>query len=736
MHRVSRFFALAFFAVLSLTSMPESPLQAAKPVVMKPRHKVIVQRNVQIPMRDGKKLSADLIRPEADGRFPVIIEYHPYRKDDVSRGGHDAHYYFAERGFVGVRLDVRGTGGSEGINTDEYVPQEQADGFDAVEWCARQSWSNGSVGMFGSSYGGFTAIQVAMQQPPHLKAIVPMYATDDRYTDDCHYTPGGSMRMYYDVGTYGGSMVAMNALPPIPELAGERWAELWQERLEKNQPYILSWMKRQVDGPYWRKASLRPAYDRIQCPVFLIGGWRDGYASAMLRTYTRLKVPKKLWMGPWVHTRPNTSVPGPRVDHLNEVVRFFAHWLRDENSGIMQELAVTVYMQESVRPERTLDVTPGQWRCERDFPLAGTKELTFYLQEDGKLSNQPRGKPRQAFDEYDYLPTAGVGNGYWSAGGMSFYLAEDQRGDEAYSLVYTTPPFERAVHVLGWPRVILHASSSARVATFVAKLADVAPDGHSALVADGSLNGTRRHSLTDPQPLTPGEAYECVIPMAPTGWVIPPGHRLRLAVSSSDFPNLWPTPEKARNRIYRGDGKTSRVILPVVPAEEPRLPVNMLALLGFKPPPPAHLGDLLALTATVAAMNEPRQFLSPPRLHQAVKSYGQPPTQQVLRDQITGAVTVINRTAGTTVLPDHHGTLVGEHRFRCTASSKDPAQADIVGTHTWTLQREDGTIEVSAESSIRATATAFHILINLSVTRNGKPFFQKKWMVSEPRRLL
>ncbi len=689
-------------SLLGLIMLAETPVHAAKPVVIEPRYKVCVERNLRIPMRDGKTLSADLIRPDQDGRFPAIIEYIPYRKDDLSLSINDAHTYFAERGFIGIRLDVRGTGSSEGVNTDEYMPVEQEDGFDAVEWCARQPWSNGQIGMFGSSYGGFTCLQVAMHRPPHLKAIVPLYATDDRYTDDCHYTPGGNMRMYYDVGTYGGSMVAMNALLPPPEYAGPAWAELWKHRLEQNQPYLLTWMKHQVDGPYWRSASLRPDYERIQCPVFLIGGWRDGYANTMLRTYTRLKVPKKLLMGPWVHTRPNASVPGPRIDYLNEVVRFFAHWLRQEDTGIMKEPAVAVYMQEATRPQRTLDITPGQWRQEADFPVAGSRELTFYLQEGGALREQAGAPPRQAYEEYEYLPAVGVSNGYWSAGGISFYLADDQRADEAYSSVYTTPPLEQAVRLLGWPRVILHAASSARVATFVAKLADVAPDGHSVLIVDGSLNATRRKSLTDPQPLTPGEVYELDIPMNPTGWVIQPGHRLRLAVASSDFPNLWPTPERARNRIYRGGAYASRVILPAVPA----------------------------------ASLEPPQLLPPSRLPAIVQSYGQPPRQQVVHDQITGAVTIVNHTGSTLVLPDNRGRVKREASFRCTASSRDPAQASIVGTHSYVLQREDGSVEVTAQSSIRATETAFHITINLTVTQNGKPFFQKQWLVSEPRRLL
>jgi len=233
--------------------------------------------------------------------------------------------------------------------------------------------------------------------------------------------------------------------------------------------------------------------------------------------------------------------------------------------------------------------------------------------------------------------------------------------------------------------VVLHASSSAKVATFVAKLADVAPDGSSALIVDGSLNGTRRESLTEPKPMKPGEVYELSIPMNPTGWVIEPGHRLRLAISGSDFPNLWPTPEKARNRVYRNGDHPSRVILPVVPAK------------GRKAP----------------------RFLPPPQLQPYIRSRVEPPRQQVLHDQITGTVTVLNRTANSLVLPENRGELSGEHRFRCTASSKDPSQASIVGTHTYALRREDGVFEISTESTIRAMATAFHITINLTVTRNA-----------------
>lgn len=688
--------ALALCSLLSL-SLAEAPPAGKKP--MEAKYKVRIERNVLIPMRDGTRLAADLIRPAAEGKFPILLEYIPYRKDDVSRGGYGSHHYLAERGFVGVRLDVRGTGASEGVNTDEYMPIEQTDGFDAVEWLAKQPWSNGNVGMWGTSYGGFTCIQVAMHRPPHLKAICPMYSTDDRYTDDCHYTPGGNMRMYYDVGTYGGSMVAMNAMPPAPELADERWAEMWKSRLEKNEPYLLKWMHHQVDGPYWRHASLRPGYDRIQCPTFLIAGWRDGYANNMLRTYENLQCPKKLLVGPWVHSRPHSSVPGPRLDWMHEMARFFGETLRDEDHGFMKEPGATLYMQEYARPERTLDVTPGTWRAERT--LKPGSEAVFPLQEGGVLG-EAKGNPVAEFDEFDYLPTTGLANGYWSAGGISYYLADDQRGDEAFSLVYTTEPLKEDQHIFGWPQVILHGSASARVATFVAKLADVAPDGSSALIVDGSLNGTRRKSLTNPEPLTPGEVYELRIPMNPTGWVLRKGHRLRLAVSGADFPNLWPTPYRCKQRIYRGGKFGSRVVLPLIGAPQGGAPT----------------------------------FLPPPGLKNYVQNFGEPPTQQVLLDQITGGATVLNRTAGKTILEDNYGTLLSDHSFRCTANTRNPGQAVIVGQHMFGMKREDGEYKVHAESTIRATESAFHITINLHVTRNGKTFFQKQWLATEPRKLL
>lgn len=657
------------------------PAFAAEPMVMKPQYRATVDRGVMVPMRDGKRLYADVIRPDAPGRFPVIIEYHPYR-----RGQHEPHVYFAERGFIGVRLDVRGTGGSDGINTDEYHPQEQLDGVDAVEWFAAQPYSSGSVGMFGWSYGGFTALQVAMQQPPHLKAIIPIYATDYRYSDDCHYTRGGNMRLYYDVGCYGGSMVALNALPPYPELPN--WQELWKERLEKNEPYLLKWMHQQVDGPYWRPASVRPHYDKVKCPTYLMAGWHDGYVNAMLRMYTKLDAPKKLLVGPWVHKRPDTSVPGPRIDYLNECCRFFAQHLRGEDTGIMSEPAVTSFMQDRVPPVRTLDSLPGSWRSDADFPVAGTRELRFDLAGDGRLAMDAGARDRpQSELTYAYDPAVGVASRYWSAGMMPHYLAADQREDEARSLVFTSGPMEKDVRILGWPRVVVHAAATASVVSFVAKLSDVAPDGTSALISDGSLNGTRRDSLADPEAMEPGRFYQLEIPMTPTGWKLAAGHRLRLAISSGDFPNLWPTPEQAEVTLRHGGDRPSHVILPAVP--ESVLP---------------------AVT-----------FLPSPAPEQAKLTFEELSPLTVIHDQFSDRVMVRKER---------------ENVFRTWVDRRHPADTTIIATHSYQVDQEGDAIKAVAEVAVRSDSTHFHIDIHLTVTKNGQPYFEKKWSGKELRRML
>ena len=238
-------------------------------------------------------------RPEApDERFPAILELIPYGKDnwrraaDMTRGE-----WFAARGYALCRVDVRGTGSSGGVALDEYTADETRDGYDAVEWLAAQPWCDGGVAMWGISYGGFTAIQVAALRPPHLRAIVPVMATDDRYLDDVHYR-GGCVTVS-ELSQYAVSQVAMNAMPPDAAFRGAAWRDEWLARLEATPPWLFAWLRHQTDGPYWRQGSLAPDYDAIEAAIFNIGGWNDSYVDPAFRMQARCAAPSHTIVGNW-----------------------------------------------------------------------------------------------------------------------------------------------------------------------------------------------------------------------------------------------------------------------------------------------------------------------------------------------------------------------------------------------------------------------------------------------------
>ncbi len=654
-----------------------------------------VVRNARIPMPDGVHLAADLFMPEGAGPFPAILEYIPYRKDDLTAPRHGYHHRFAEAGYVGVRADVRGTGASEGTNDDEYREVEQADGAELVEWLAAQPWSSGRVAMFGSSYGGFTALQVAARRPPHLAAIVPVYATDDRYTDDIHYY-GGCLGAAHDIGGYATRMVASNALPPYPEVSGADWAELWRQHLEGSVPYLLTWLRHPTDGPYWANGSLRPGYERIACPTYLVGGWRDGYVTAALRTYLNLGVPRKLLVGPWQHSRPDVGAPGPRVDLVDEAVGWLDRWCRDRAPAGSDAPPLVFYVQEYDPPAPDRRQATGSWRAEATWPVPGAQERVLLLSADGRLADRDA---REGVREYDYDPAVGVAGGLWA--GMTPWLPGDQRVEEALSLCWTSAPLTGPLTILGWPRVMLHASSSAEVAAFVVRLADVAPDGASALVTKGILNATRRDSRTDPAPLVPGAVYELAIDLAATAWMFRPGHRIRLSVSSADWPEVWPTPFPARNGVACGAAHPSRLVLPVVPMRAPDS--------GVRLPEPRHVVP--------------------------VRVTPLPGEWTVVHDALGGTCGVRSR-GGQTIRLDAHTEVTLEATLDAWTDRRRPADTRVTGAHRITVRRADGVTEAAATTVVRSDERTFHVVIRLEVTVDGRPHFQRQWTDAVPRLLL
>ena len=629
---------------------------------------------------------------------PLVFDYYPYRKDDNSAAAHHIHRYFGRRGFAGVRIDVRGTGGSGGTAEDEYCPQEQLDGVAAIAWLAGQPWCNGNVGMFGSSYGGFNSLQVAMHRPPALKAVCPMFFTDNRYTDDCHYK-GGAMQMLYDMGGYGLNMVSMNALPPYPQFVGERWAALWEEHLQ-NEPWLLRWLAHQTYDAQWKQGSLCEDYESIRCATYLFGGWRDGYVNCNLRVFQHLGCPKKALVGPWLHTAPDAGVPGPRIDHLHEMVRFYDYWLKGIDTGVMNEPPVTVYVQRYDPPAADRPATTGFWRHEAGWPLARTDERSFYFGPGGALANQCPLDVEEA--AYTYNPTVGTTFGLFSAGGPHV-LPADQRLEDDLSARWTSEPLAEPVEVFGSPRAHLGIAVTADVATVVVRLMDVAPDGPAALVTKGVLNLTHRESHERPSPLVPGEFYDVEVSLDTTCWLFEPGHRLRVTLSGADFPNTWPSPKPHVATVRLGGEAAAQLIVPVVGAQEPALPPPRL----LAPGPPERLGDTQA----------------------------ERPVWRVTRDHLNGTVEVFMRTASRTRTWEGI-EFAGSQEKHAVASERDPARASMRGVSEITLHWPDRTIATRSRGQIESTADAFHVTVQLEITMDGLPYFSRRWIKSIPRRWL
>jgi putative CocE/NonD family hydrolase len=509
-----------------------------------------------IPMPDGVRLAADLFLPQGGQpgeRFPVLLEYLPYRKTEDRGRNHSLYSYFVRRGYAVARVDIRGTGSSEGRLVEyEYSDQEQRDAEAVIDWLSKQGFSTGRLGMFGISWGGFNSIHLAMRRPPALGAIVAVMATDDLFQDDVHYIDGQLC-----VDTYEIAQDLENSLPAAPEFAIDE--EYFRERFDTT-PWLLVFKRQQRDGPFWNRSSLNERYDSIEVPTFVIGGWYDQYPDSLMRIVQHLKAPRKAIIGPWAHSFPHDGYPKPLIEWRHEAVRWFDHWLKGRDTGIMAEPRFAVFVRDWHPPDPRLEEVPGKWRFEEGWPLARAREQILYPQPDRSLRATAPGKATHALR---YVPTVGVENGLWSG-----EVVRDQRPIDAWSLVYDTQPLEDDLEILGMPRVRLPASADAPLARWFVRLSDVAPDGTVTQTSWAGLNGAQRRSAEDPEALEPGRVYPLEIELRFTSWTFPKGHRVRLSVNNAQWPMIWPTPHPMTTSLHLGGEDPARVVLPVVPYED------------------------------------------------------------------------------------------------------------------------------------------------------------------------
>ena len=634
-------------------------------------------RHTWITVADGTRLAARLWLPETQPA-PVILEALPYRMDDLTASYASEYERLCEEGgFAVCRLDIRGTGSSSGLATDEYTATEHDDICQVIAWLAEQEWSNGRVGMYGTSWSGFNSLQVACLRPPALGAIAPIYASDDRYTDDVHYM-GGALKAV-DLVDWVLYMVAGNALPPVPAVFGDGWRDEWARRIDDVDPWVLRWLEEQADGPYWRHGSVRPDYARIACPVMIVAGWADGYTNIAFRGFEELTGPTRVILGPWGHGSTATAIPGPHIDLVPELIRWFRRWLADEPNGIDEEPPIAVFARRSTRPAPALAEMRGEWRSEQTWPAERLEERVL----------------RPAGEGTDVVHVHGeVGRAGWisCAARLPWGLPDDQRLDDALSLTYDWESLSTDLDVMGHPRVRLTVTSSVPIAYLAARLCDVFPDGTSVLACRGMLNLTHRNGHDAPIALEPGVPTKVEIELEATSWIFEPGHRVRLALAGSDWPNNWPPPSGAPLEIDRA---SVELVLPVLAGHPVLPPPSLSPTTGTD----THAPKTEVEQPPVVWRFEDDQVSSEAR---AVTSYGaryQAPFGAQVEEIYDGAVGV---------------------------SKADPAAAWATGRAAYRITWPEVDVHTEATLEVRSDATSYHVRLDLVAEEVGGTFRRER----------
>jgi uncharacterized protein len=643
-----------------------------------------------IPMPDGVLLSATLYMP-ADLRpgehLPALLEYLPYRKDDdTAAGDYGQHAYFAKHGYISVRVDIRGFGNSGGTPpTREYSAQEQEDGEHVITWLAHQRWSNGNVGMFGISWGGFNSIQLAMRRPPALKAILAIEATEALFKEDVHFMDGilhvdeFEVSMDLDQGRSGGPSF------PLDE-------DTLSRRMDST-PWSLDYFKHQRDGAYWH-SPIR-SFEDIRIPCFLIGGLQDGYRDSVPRMLDRVKAPVRAWVGPWNHDLPNASVYGPRVEWRDQAVRWFDHWLKGINNGVEQEPRLVVFQEHSHPPGAAPQDIPGEWRVE-SWPPQGLKPTTWYLAPNHQLSTAIAAP---ATDHLRYTPSAGTEAGFWWG-----ELLSDQRAVDAFSLTYDSAPLESEVSILGFAHVRLQASADAPLADWVVRLEDVAEDGSATAITGAGLAGAQRDSMEHPEALTPGKEYALNFDLHLGAWVWARGHRIRVSVSNSQWPMLWSTPYAMTTSLRLGGAEGSAIILPIVPLQ------------GVAPAP----------FSPVEAIEKPPGISTP-------GDYAWPGSWKFERDEGKQQSTVSWR--GTAAVHFPWGSLNHSEQLVYHIDDANPAIGAVEGEGESIETLADRVLTYRGHLSFKSDATNFYYEFTRELLRDGALIRTKTWRETIPRDL-
>ncbi|MFP4362490.1 MAG: CocE/NonD family hydrolase [Spirochaetia bacterium] len=656
--------------------------------------------NIYIPMSDGIQLAARLWKPKNAEKEPVpaIFEYIPYRKRDKKRIRDEGmHTYFAGHGYACIRVDIRGSGESEGILEDEYLQKELDDGVEVIRWLTEQPWCDRNVGMIGISWGGFNGLQIAALQPPGLNAVISVASTDDRYSDDVHYMGGCLLG---DNLSWASTMFSYNSLPPDPEIAGERWRTMWLERLEHSGLWLKNWLTHQRRDHFWKHGSICENWNAVKTPVMAVSGWADGYTNSVFRIVEKLKAPAMGLIGPWSHKYPHLGKPGPAIGFLQEALRWWDHWLKGKDTGITKEPKLRALLQDSMPPFTSYETRHGKWVGEDQWPSSSVSEHALTLYKHRLIKDLKEDKTTPEVNVLQSPIRTGLFAGKWCSYQAPPDLPGDQRDEDGGALVFQTALLKSDIEILGQPYVDLTFKVNKPVAQAALRLSDVQPDNKATRVTYGILNLTHREGHEKPQPLVPGEKYTTRIYMNNIGQIFPKGHRIRLSVSTSYWPLAWPPPEICEMRVFDVE---SRLVLPI------RTPKESDAEIKFPEPEAAPTGKLTQIKSGE------HQWLV---------------TRDLARDSST--LTVINDLGRKRY--EEIGTEM-ESRTEEYYYIRDDDLTSLKGETKWTavMERGDWHIKTITRTVLTSDKVNFYLNASLDAWEKDRRVFSKIWNESIPR---
>ncbi|MCS0496622.1 CocE/NonD family hydrolase [Ancylobacter sp. MQZ15Z-1] len=651
------------------------------------------EETLWIVLKDGCRLAARLWLPEGEGPAPAVLEYLPYRRRDRHRGD-DAilHPGLAAAGYAAIRVDMRGSGDSDGTMDDEYTPQEWADANEVIAWIAAQHWCSGAVGLIGLSWSAFNALQIAATRPPALKAIVTTCGSDDRFADDMHYMGGALLN---DNLQYGSTLFTWLAPPPDPEIVGERWRAMWLDRMNAiSEPPAARWMRHADRDAYWQSGSVCEDYARIEVPVLAVGGWADGYTNAVHRLLSHLSGPRKGVIGPGGHAYSHVATPGPGFDFIGLAARWFDRWMKGVDNGVEAEPMLTAWMQDYEPPRPQYERRAGCWVAEAHWPSANVETRTFNLAADAL-----RAEAGARFAASVKSPaTVGLASGEWCPYGWGPDMPGDQREDDAGSACFDTAPLDEPLAILGRPEVKLVLTVDGPEAVLALRLNAVAPEGTSARVTYGLINLAHRDGFAHGKPLVPGSRIEVRVPLKVTGYRVPAGHRLRLAVSTQYWPLTMPLPVVATATIEQGS-----LALPVRRGEGPGAPD-----LGAPWSPPPLETDVIEAPARGRLV--------------------------ITHEVATGRATVeVVRNLGAIRIRETGLELRALGSETYSTVRDDPGEASSFAFRKAEFIRGDWQARIETRSMLTATATGWRLHAEYDAYDHGERIFAREWTIETPR---